>query len=359
VIRVVARDLPDGLGETGIPANLFHLFDRQIERLGADEQQVLGAASVSGMEFSPALIAAVQGVELPRVEACCERLVAAHLVVDATPHWSGPERRATDRYRFRHALQRRLPAAGLRRLHRRIGECKEASYAGRGVDVVAELAAHFERGGDIARALRYLAEAARHALQRAANLEAIGHLQRALALLASLPASVERDRQELELQAMLAMPPLMTQGYTAPAVRQAFSRAFELTERVGSTPELFSSLFGLFRHALVGGDMARAHRLAEQMLQAADQEPGRPRRATACLAPRPCTTTGANLRRLGCWWRSAFGRAMVCPAGSTSWSMGRTTSASRSPMRSGFKRYSAIRTAHERMPPACASTPRG
>jgi hypothetical protein len=26
VIRVVARDLPDGLGETGIPANLFHLF---------------------------------------------------------------------------------------------------------------------------------------------------------------------------------------------------------------------------------------------------------------------------------------------------------------------------------------------
>jgi hypothetical protein len=167
------------------------------------------------MEFSPALIAAVQGVELPRVEACCERLVAAHLVVDATPHWSGPERRATDRYRFRHALQRRLPAAGLRRLHRRIGECKEASYAGRGVDVVAELAAHFERGGDIARALRYLA-ARRRDMHCSARLtwKPLVICNAALALLASLPASVERDRQELELQAMLAMPPLMTQGYT-------------------------------------------------------------------------------------------------------------------------------------------------
>ena len=148
---------------------------------------------------------------------------------------------------------------------------------GRRETMVTELAAHFERGGDIARALRYLAEAARQALQRAANLEAIGHLQRALQLLASLAPSVERDRQELGLQAMLAMPLLMTQGHTAPAVSQAFSRAFELTDRAGTAPELFSSLFGLFRHALVGGDLARAQRLAEQMLQAAEQEPGRPR----------------------------------------------------------------------------------
>lgn len=280
---------PDALGATGIPTSLFHLFDRQIERLGLQEQQVLGAASVSGMEFSPALIAAVEGVEQSHVEACCERLAAIHLFLDATPQWRGPERRAADRYRFRHALQRdalhrRMPAAGLRRLHRRIGECKEATYGGRGVVVAAELAAHFERGGDIARALRYLAEAARQALQRAANPETIGHLERALELLASLPTSVERDRQELGLQAMLAMPLLMTQGHSAPAVRQAFARAFELTERAGSAPELLSSLFGLYRHALVGGDLARAQRLAEQMLQAADQEPGRPRRATACLA---------------------------------------------------------------------------
>ena len=281
--------LPDDFDESGIPANLHHLFERQIERLGAEDRQVLDAASVSGMEFSPALLAAIEGVEVSHVEACCERLVGAYLLKDATPQWRGPERRASDRYRFRHALQRdalqrRLPAAGLRRLHRRIGDCKEHSYGERGLVVAAELAVHFERGGDIARALRYLAEAARQALQRAANREAIGHLQRALQLLASLPASVERDRRELGLQAMLAMPLLMTQGYTAPAVSQAFSRAFELTERVGSAPELFSSLFGLYRHALVSGDLARAERLAKQMLQVAEQEPGRARRATACLA---------------------------------------------------------------------------
>jgi DNA-binding winged helix-turn-helix (wHTH) protein/tetratricopeptide (TPR) repeat protein len=276
-------------GEAGIPASLLHLFERQIERLDNEEQQLLGAASVSGMEFSAALLAAVEGIELARVAACCEGLVAANLFLCGTPAWRGPERRAADRYRFRHALHRdmlhrRLPASGVRRLNRRIGECKESSYGERRVVVAAELTAHFEHGGDTARALHHLTQAAQQALQRAANREAIDHLQRALQLLTTLPSSRERDRQELGLQAMLAMPLLMTQGHGAPAVRHAFERAFELAHTAGSTPQLIPSLFSLYRHALLGGDFARAQALAGQMLKAADLEPESPHRPTACLA---------------------------------------------------------------------------
>jgi tetratricopeptide (TPR) repeat protein len=46
---------------------------------------------------------------------------------------------------------------------------------------------HFERGGDPARAVPYLQQAAANALQRHAYPEAIGHLTTALALLQTLP----------------------------------------------------------------------------------------------------------------------------------------------------------------------------
>jgi tetratricopeptide (TPR) repeat protein len=95
---------------------------------------------------------------------------------------------------------------------------------------------------------------------------------------------MERDRRELEVQTMLAMPLLMSEGYTAPAVKRAFARAFELTEGAEFAPELLSSLFGLFRYALVGGELAQARKLAEQMMRVAEQEPEQPRYSTACLA---------------------------------------------------------------------------
>jgi len=279
----------DRLEGTDVPDGLFHIFARQIERLPIEEQQLLGAASVIGMEFSAALLAAVEGLEHSQVEALCEGLVSADLFLCVGPRWRGPERRATERYRFRHAMERdtlhrRLPLGGLRRLNRRVGECKLTLYGDRCADIATELASHFEMGGDVERSVQYLLQAAQQSMQRVANREAIAHLERALRLLARLPASLERNRQELQVQACLATPLLMTQGHTTPAVRQAFSRAFELAESVGSTPRLLPSLFGLYRHALVGGDLSRAHKLAEQMMQAAEGEPGRPQRGTACLA---------------------------------------------------------------------------
>jgi DNA-binding winged helix-turn-helix (wHTH) protein/tetratricopeptide (TPR) repeat protein len=279
----------DTLGAVGVPANLFNLFERQIEGLSSEEQHLLGAAAVSGMEFSTALVAAVQKTEIVVVQALCERLVSGNLFICETPNWPGPEKRAADRFRFRHALQReafhrRLPRVRLRRLHRQLGKCKEASYEQRKRVVAAELATHFELGGDYERAVRNLIVAAQQALLRAANREAIDHLRHALELLMGLPHSPDRDRQELELQTMVAMPLLMTEGYTAPAVKRAFSRAFELTEGAELAPELFSSLFGLFRHALVGGDLARANKLADQMLRVSEFEPGHPRVCTANLA---------------------------------------------------------------------------
>ncbi len=47
--------------EVGVPENLRQMIERRIGQLGQDEQRILGAGSVAGMEFSAASVAAALG----------------------------------------------------------------------------------------------------------------------------------------------------------------------------------------------------------------------------------------------------------------------------------------------------------
>jgi hypothetical protein len=84
--------------------------------------------------------------------------------------------------------------------------------------LAGELAAHFEAGGDYARAIGYLTWAAEAAVRRQAHQEAIRHITTAIELLYSLPATPERVQQELTLQLALGIPLIATQGWAAPQV---------------------------------------------------------------------------------------------------------------------------------------------
>ncbi len=92
-------------------------------------------------------------IDLAAVEGGCDSLVRRHLFLEPDGEWSGPERQQTARYRFLHSLYRhvvnaRAPTGHLRQWHQRIGEWKEAAYAGRATETALKLAMHFERGGD-------------------------------------------------------------------------------------------------------------------------------------------------------------------------------------------------------------------
>jgi predicted ATPase len=147
-----------------LPDGLRRLLEGQVERLDPREQQVLGAGSVAGMEFSAALVADAEGRSPAQVEEVCERLVGEELFLRVQPSpWNAPERRASQRYRFRHALHRevlcqRLRASERRSLHRSIAAWMESAFGARRVAIAAELAMHFELGGESARALHYRAQ---------------------------------------------------------------------------------------------------------------------------------------------------------------------------------------------------------
>ena len=76
-------------------------------------------------------------------------------------------------------------------------------------------------------------------------MEAISHLTKGLELLKTLPDTPERAQQELTLQIALGVPLMATKGYAAPEVERAYTRARELCQQVGETPQLFPVLWGL------------------------------------------------------------------------------------------------------------------
>jgi hypothetical protein len=138
------------------PKTLWQLVETQVDRLTADEQEVLVAASVAGVEFSAALTAAA-GIDTSHAELRCAALARRGQFLRAVGEAEWPDGTVAERYAFIHALYQqvlyaRVSVGARAGLHLRAGERLERGYGARGGEIAAELAVHFERGRDMTRA---------------------------------------------------------------------------------------------------------------------------------------------------------------------------------------------------------------
>src|SRR4029453_14722307 len=107
-------------------------------------------------------------------------------------------------YTFKHALTHEVAYASLlttrrQALHAAAGQALETLYAQRLEDAYERLAYHYARTDNGAKAVANLARGAEKGAQHSAHMEAISHLPQALELLQRLPATPERNQQELPL----------------------------------------------------------------------------------------------------------------------------------------------------------------
>ena len=260
-----------GLARIAIPEDVRRMIGRQLDRVRSDERRILEAASAAGVEFSAAAVAAAEQIDLDAVERACADLAerVAFLTVHGAETW--PDGTVAGRYGFRHALYQEVvyeatPAARRADLHRRIGVRLEAGLRERAHEVATELAMHFERGRDARRAIHYLRVAGETATRRSAAHEAVAHLTRALDLLGGQPDTPERAEQEVALQVALGGPLMAVKGRGAPEVEQAYTRAQELCQRLGDTPQLFPVVWGLFLFRRSRGQIDQAHGFATRLL---------------------------------------------------------------------------------------------
>jgi predicted ATPase len=86
-------------------------------------------------------------------------------------------------------------------------------------------------------------------------------------LLTTLPETPEHTTQQaLTLHIALGAALQITKGHAAPEVEHAYTRARELCQRVGETPELAPVLFGLWRFYMMRSQLHTARELGETLL---------------------------------------------------------------------------------------------
>ena len=264
--------------EQRIPESLRYMLERQIDNLSADERALLEAASITGMEFSPAAVAAGLAANVEETEQQCEDLARKHQYVRRVSAKSGES--PIGNYSFIHALHRRvweeqIPATRLSRLHSHIATYKEAEYGERGDENADELAYHYGRCGNSDKTLRYLELAAEQAIGRLAFREAEQHYRNGLALLQRLPESPERDGRELKLRESLVLMLRLTRGWAASETVEAAARTGLLAERSGNLGRLALSVGTRSFHSCLAGELSNAAALADEALELALRE-GKP-----------------------------------------------------------------------------------
>jgi predicted ATPase len=260
-----------------LPEGLRQLLARRLEDLPSEERRVLEAASVAGERFTVAAVAAGAEAPVAAVEVACEGLVAPPHFLDDIGLREWPDGTSSGRYRFTHALYRQVLYEGLgtvrrRQLHRRIGLRLEAGYGVQAREIAARLAVHFERGGEIPRAVDYWQQAGENAVRRNAYQDAIAALRTGLALLATLPASLERTQREIELQLMLGELFMAAKGMASQEAGDAYSRAHTLCHQVEELPQLFRTLWGLIGFHNGHGRLRTGEALGRQLFDLARRQ---------------------------------------------------------------------------------------
>jgi predicted ATPase/class 3 adenylate cyclase len=255
------------LAQAHLPVTVEGLLASRIDRLPAEQKELLQTLAVIGRESPLGLIKRVAST----TDAQLGRMLAGLQTLEFI--YEQPALTGAD-YIFKHALTQEVAYNSLlmerrKLLHERAGQALESMFAEQLDDHLVELARHYSRSDNVIKAVEYLGRAGQQALQRSAHADAISSLNAAIGLLQRLPDSPERVQRELRLQLALGPALIAVKGWAAPEVERVFTHARELCERLGDPPELFPALVGLWAGYYLQGELLKAGELAEQLLRRA------------------------------------------------------------------------------------------
>jgi class 3 adenylate cyclase/tetratricopeptide (TPR) repeat protein len=185
--------------DLGIPEGVRDVVGRRLSRLSETANRALRVASVTGLEFEPAVIRSAADLGDDELYTSLEEAVAARLLTEVP----GP----VPRYRFAHALVRatlydEVSAARRAALHQKVAEAIETVHAGALDNYLPALAHHWARSAvtvaQAARAIDYATRAGDRALAQLAHDEAAAYYRQALELLDAAEGQPQGERR-LEL----------------------------------------------------------------------------------------------------------------------------------------------------------------
>ena len=255
-----------------LPDSVKGMIEHKIQQLGENEHRLLVAASVQGFQFDSAVVSRVLETNEEEVEERLQALESDHRILQLVEEGEFPDSTLTLRYRFVHVLYQNELYSSLTgtkrvRLSRKAAETLEGFYGDKSGKVAAELASLYETARDYEKAIYYLNEAAAQAAGVFGYQEAITLAQRGLELVETLPESADRDLQELSLQATLGASIVAIKGYGDAGVGKAFTRARELSDKLGTDRLSDNVANGLILYFNVTVQLHKTLELCQELLQ--------------------------------------------------------------------------------------------
>jgi DNA-binding SARP family transcriptional activator/predicted ATPase len=249
VLEMARADLR---GAASLPPKIQSFIATRLGRLSEPAQEIVRLAATVGRDFSFDALREASDLEEKSLVMAVDEL-CRHRVVRQR---AGPE------YDFSHDLVRDVAYDGIspttaRLLHGRVAQALELVHAPDLDRVSAQVATHYDRAGNMVKAIHFYRRAAKLAGRVLASEEAIRQS----------PHGRERDREELAMQLALAAPLNAARGYPSAELEAALQRARELGQGLGDTGAVVQSLAGLFTVHFVRGNIHRSFEIGTEALK--------------------------------------------------------------------------------------------
>jgi class 3 adenylate cyclase/tetratricopeptide (TPR) repeat protein len=251
-----------------VPATVQAVLASRIDRLSSAEKELLQTLAVLGREFALNLVQCVTLKSNDELEEMLAHLQLGEFIYEQ------PAAREVE-YTFKHALTQEVAYNSIladrrRGVHERAGRALEELYAQQLEDHYSELAHHYLRSNDTAKAIRYAQLAAEQAVSRGTYAEATSLIETAIKLLDKLPEDNERLRAELALRNSEQGVAFVLYGAASPEREHVIRRMCELGERIGEKDQLLRGLITLANLYFQRGELSQALELAKRCLELAE-----------------------------------------------------------------------------------------
>ena len=226
------------IGELDAPPTVRLVVGRRLARLSDLTQKMLATAAVIGRFFSFEILQASSDADADSILECVEEAEKAGLVFSVA---DSPKAR----FEFSHELIRQavlggMSAARRQRLHlesrptqmeRTLSPELESTSAANLDNHFADLAYHYARGGNPAKAVKYYRHAVRLFAYLGSSAEAVAQFESALASLSEIPDDDRRAELELDLRIAVSDPMGDLKGLASFEIERSAERALALSQR--------------------------------------------------------------------------------------------------------------------------------
>ncbi|MFC5995190.1 ATP-binding protein [Pseudonocardia hispaniensis] len=234
----------------------------RLARLSRPAAQLAGVAAAIGHAFTADVLAVAGGLDDHALVGALDELWRRGIV-----RAHGPNAYDFSHGKIRDAAYAALSPPRRRQLHRAVAGALEQSEGA----AAAAVARHYAHAGATTKAVRWHARAAEAAQWLHAHTEAVGALERALALSEGLPPGPDTAALQLRLLTALPAPLVACEGYGSQRMARVHARALQLVEQLGNEPEP-PLVWSLALAALTRGDWDSAREFGERLRARAERD---------------------------------------------------------------------------------------